>query len=80
MAEKTQKELLQEVHQGVYGVPDTDEKGLVGKMDDIVTEMRRMNGRVSRNSRLVYVILGVLITLGTIGGLEVTDIIQLIGG
>lgn len=80
MAEKTQKQLIQEVHQGLYGVKGTADKGLTGDFKDLVIELKKINGRVSRNSRLVFIMVGALIASGVLGGLELADVIHLLGG
>ncbi len=76
---KTQKQLTQEVHQGMYGVEGTDDKGLVGDLKELVKEARIQNGRVSKNSRRINIIVGVLIGTGILTGLEAADILHLIG-
>lgn len=80
MAGKTQKEMTQEVHQGMFGVEGTEDNGLVGDFKDLVGELRKINGRVSRNSRLIFISVGVLTGTGILGGLEIADVIHLIGG
>jgi len=80
MPEKTQKQLIQEVHQGIYGVPHTEERGVLGDIKDIKTAIKEQNGRVRRNSKLIYVIIGVLMGTGVLGGLEIADVIHLVGG
>ena len=79
MTEKTQKQLIQETHQGMYGVPGTEDNGLVGDVKELVTVVKKQNGRISRNSRIIFVIVGVLIGTGILSGLEVADIIHLFG-
>lgn len=68
MADKTQKELIQEIHQGLFGIPETEDDGLVG-------EVKKMNGRVSRNSRLIFFIIGVISASGISYG-----VVNLVGG
>jgi len=79
LSEKTQKRLIQETHQGMFGVPGTDDKGLVGDVKGIKMDIREQNGRVRKNSKLIYIIMGVLITAGALGGLEIGDILHLLG-
>ena len=57
MPDKTQKEMIQEIHQGMFGVPDTEDTGLVG-------QVKKINGRVSRNSKLIFLIIGALSATG----------------
>lgn len=68
MADKTQKEMIQEIHQGLFGVPDTEDDGLVG-------QVKKMNGRVSRNSKLIFLIIGALSASGISFG-----VVNLVGG
>ena len=68
MTPKTQKELIQEIHQGLFGIPDTEDAGLVG-------QVKKINGRVSRNSRLIFFIIGALSASGISFG-----VVNLIGG
>jgi len=68
MAKKTQRELIQEIHQGMFGIPDTADTGLVG-------QVKKMNGRVSRNSRLIFFIIGVISASGISFG-----VVNLVGG
>lgn len=64
MPEKTQKELTRELHQGMYGVKGTEDKGLIGDMKFLTKLVLEQNGRVRRNSRLVYIMYGVLAASG----------------
>lgn len=68
MADKTQKELIREIHQGLFGIPETEDDGLVG-------QVKKMNGRVSRNSRLIFFIIGVISASGVSFG-----VVNLVGG
>lgn len=77
MVEKTQKQMIQETHQGMFGVGGTEDKGLIGDVKEI---KRDLNGRVSRNSRLIFIIIGILIALGAVSGAEAADIIHILGG
>lgn len=68
MKDKTQKELIQELHQGIYGVPDSLEHGLIGDVKELVTAVRAQNSRLGKNEQKVSKIVGVLIGLGIVGG------------
>ncbi len=57
MANKTQREMIQEIHQGLFGIPNTEDNGLVG-------QVKKINGRVSRNSKFIYLIIGALSASG----------------
>ena len=68
MANKTQRELIQEIHQGLFGIPDTEDDGLVG-------QVKKMNGRVSRNSKLIFLVIGALSASGISFG-----VVSIVGG
>lgn len=68
MPTKTQKELIQEIHQGLFGIPNTEDDGLVG-------QVKKMNGRVSRNSRLIFFVIGAISASGIGFG-----VVNLVGG
>ncbi|KKL05276.1 hypothetical protein LCGC14_2607660 [marine sediment metagenome] len=75
----TQKELIQEVHQAVLGVEGTDDKGLVGDLKELKTDVKAQNGRVGRNTLKIAGIIAFLAGLGVLGGLEISDVIHLLG-
>ena len=64
MPDKTQKELTRELHQGMYGVKDTEDKGLIGDMRFLTKLVLEQNGRIRKNSRLIYIMYGVLAASG----------------
>lgn len=70
MPPKTQKAMIQEIWQGMYGIPDTDENGLVGSFN----EVRRM---VIQNRIAIVSLISILVGLGIIDA-SMTHI--LIGG
>lgn len=68
MSGKTQKQLIQEVHQGMYGVPGTDDRGLMGDMRDMrgrINGLGTSHGRLKRN---FWILVGILTGLGVLGG------------
>ena len=75
MTEKTQKEMIQEIHQTtiqqrtvLLGVPGTDDKGLVGEVKDVklkVNSVARSHGKLKRN---FWLLVGALAGSGAIGG------------
>lgn len=77
--DKTLKQLTQEVHQAVLGVPGTEDSGLVGDMKELKYDVKKQNGRVRLNTVRIAIIIGVLAGLGVLGGLEISDITQLLG-
>ena len=81
MLEKTEKQLIQELHQGLYGIPNTEEKGLCGDVKELVKEVRNQNTRIRRNEKKVAYIWGILVGLGVAGGTGIgLGIKALIGG
>lgn len=64
MAELTPKELMRELHQGMYGIKDTEDKGLIGDMKFLTKLVLEQNGRTRKNSRLIYIMYGVMAASG----------------
>jgi len=62
MAPKTQRKLTEEVWQGLYGVPGTDENGLLGDVKALVAHVAKQNGRIRRLeislASLVFLLVG----------------------
>ena len=56
--EKTQRELLLETWQAMYGVPGTEEKGMVGDVKIIIGHLSTLNGQVGRNTTWRKIIAG----------------------
>lgn len=76
MVDKTQKELTRELHQGVYGVPDTDDRGLVGDVKEVLKLIKEQNGKISKNThRIYYQAGGSAVLLVLIGWLLVTTFV-----
>ena len=81
MLEKTEKQLIQELHQGLYGIPNTEEKGLCGDVKELVKEVRNQNTRIRKNEKKIAYIWGILVGLGIAGGTGIgLGIKALIGG
>ena len=81
MLEKTEKQLIQELHQGLYGIPNTEEKGLCGDVKELVKEVRNQNTRIRKNEKKIAYIWGILVGLGAAGGTGIgLGIKALIGG
>ena len=64
MADLTQKELTQELHQGMYGIRGTEDKGLIGDVKFLTQLVLKQNERVRKNSRLIYIMYGILAASG----------------
>lgn len=74
MAEKTQRQMIQETHQTVIqlstvllGVPDTEDTGLVGEVKAIKVDVRSLNGRQRKLSKNFWILIGVLVGSGVLG-------------
>ncbi len=68
MAEKTNKELIRELHQGMCGLPGTPENGLIGDVKELVIVVREQNARIRKNEQKISKIWGILIGIGALGG------------
>ena len=79
LVDKTQKELLQELHQGVYGIKDTIEKGLLGDVKELVIQVKLQNDRIRKNERRIYKMWGVLIGVGFAAGTGVGLGLRILG-
>lgn len=60
MENRPNKELVRETHQAVFGVPGTDEKGMVGDIREIKELIIQQNGRYRRLSNRVWYLIGAL--------------------
>lgn len=69
--DKTQKQMIQEMHQGMYGIDGTDDKGMFGTVKEMAKDLHKQNSRISRveiKQKLIYVlVLGSALTGGAIG-------------
>ena len=83
MSEKTQKEMVRELHQAVVGLPENpEENGLIGDVKEIKSILITQNGRIRSNEKRISRINGILVGIVTVGGLAGGGygISQLIGG
>lgn len=76
---ETDRKLLQEVHQAVLGVPDTEDNGLVGDFKELKEAVKESNGRQRKLSKKVNTMIGVLVGCGLLTG-GGYGIAQLVGG
>jgi len=79
MVEKSQKKMIQEVHQAVLGIENTEDNGLVGDFKELKEAVRESNGKRQKLSKKVNLMIGVLIGCGLLTG-GGFGIAQLIGG
>ncbi len=64
MPDKTQKEMTQELYQAVIGLPENpEENGLIGDVKELVKVIKEQNGRIRKNSKLIYIGYGVFIAI-----------------
>ena len=83
MTDKTEKELLWELYQAVIGIPDSPiDNGLIGKVDVLMQKVELQNNRISKSEMKISRIWGILLGIGSIGGLTGAGlgIGRLIGG
>lgn len=89
MTEKTQKKMMQEVHQGLFGVEGTDDKGMVGDFKDLRIHVKErglnVNGRIdevhnriTKLSTKVWLIIGLLGSSG--GGVGIWQLVERLNG
>ena len=71
----TQRQLIEKTHDTVVelktvllGVPGTADKGVVGEIKQIKLNANSLNNRHNKLSRTVYILIGVLIGSGILGG------------
>jgi hypothetical protein len=48
MPDKTQKQMVYEVHIALFGVPDTEDKGLCGDIKEIKSSVSALNGDLQK--------------------------------
>ena len=68
MPDKPNKQLIQELHQGIYGGPGTEDMGMIGDVKELVKTIKDQNTRVRKNEVKISKIWGILIGVGVIGG------------
>lgn len=68
------KELLEKTHDTVIelktilvGMPDSEDKGLVGELKDLKTDVKELNCRHRRLSRNFWILIGILAGSGVLG-------------
>ncbi len=76
MAPKTNTQLLAEIHTVLLGIPGSDDKGLVGVVGELATQVQGMSRAVQVNTTwrkaLAWMVGVVVIGLATLVGIVVT--------
>ena len=52
----------------LLGVPDTDDKGLIGEVKKVTERLDKLNNKVQNNTLFISRLKGILIVLGAGGG------------
>lgn len=68
MTGKSQEQLIWEVHQGMFGVEGSDDKGLVGDMKETKADVKNQNGRVTKVEGKIRYIYGMIVGAALAGG------------
>jgi len=68
MTGKSQEQLIWEVHQGMFGVEGSDDKGLVGDMKETKADIKNQNGRVTKVEGKIRYIYGMIVGAALAGG------------
>lgn len=81
MPDKPIKELLTDViekanqiHQGLYGVAGTDDKGMSGDLKELVKQVTSANGKRAKLEIKYWCLIGFLGGTGLLEGFEIIDI------
>ena len=64
MGEKTQGEKINEIWQGLFGVPESDDRDLVGDVKDLTKHVKKQNGRISKNTIAIVSLVSTLVAMG----------------
>jgi hypothetical protein len=81
MAQKTQKQLIEEIHKSVIqletvilGIPDTDERGIVGDIKEIKEHQIKSNGKYRNLEIKFWTLVGILAGAGVLEGLGIINL------
>lgn len=67
----TNKQLLQEVWQGLFGVNGTDDKGLIGDFKEFKEDQCK---KVDRNTRIIYLLMGIIVIICSLLGVDIAGV------
>ncbi len=59
MSEKTQRDAIREIWQGMYGVEGSEEKGMVGDVKEVRIRLQSMDNAVSANTTWRRLVTGI---------------------
>ncbi len=79
MPDKTQKQMIYETHQAMFGVGGSEDTGLVGDVKEIKTNVKAQNSRVGKLEGKVAKIYGMIAGAALVGGGIGAGIGQLFG-
>ena len=79
MPDKTQKQMIYETHQAMFGVGGSDDRGLVGDVREIKGNVKAQNDRVGKLEGKVAKIYGMIAGAALVGGGIGAGIGQLFG-
>ena len=75
----SQEEQVRELHQAIFGVKDSADKGMAGDMREIKELLKTQNGRVQNNRASISKLKGIMIGLGLLGSSGVgMGVVQLV--
>lgn len=80
MPDKSQKQMIYETHQAMFGVGGSEDKGLVGDVRGIAANVKTQNSRVDKLETKVAKIYGMIAGAALVGGGIGAGIGQLFGG
>jgi len=72
--EKTQKAMIQEIWQGVYGVPNTDDKGMCGDIKLMLKKNGEQDKRITKIEVFVATLSGLLVGTGILESFNIINI------
>jgi hypothetical protein len=74
MPNLTPEQMTQQVHQAMFGVPGTDDGGMVCDIKRLVDHVEKQNGRIRKLEIIVYSVIGTAVLGG--GGLGVVQLVS----
>ena len=71
---ETQQEMIHEIWQGLYGVPNTEENGIMGDLKEVLAKVCRNEKRITKLEITIASLIALLLGLGV---LDAVNIIKL---